>query len=277
MGDWKTKLIKFQTLLDDIGKSRGNLKFDKSFLAVHELADQTFCEKAAELTQALATTEDFQPTEQQLVGKMSHEKLTEDGVPISFLNIWKEIYERKNCYVHEMLLAANYQGVGILGKPDLVYFESAVPRFIFEFKFSKHYKPFANYHVQAQVYGYQLNQMGFDTTDLFYAFIIAKPRWKNNIEFVKLIPKRTMERFHKDKLYELDQSMMTFNNIGVYINKFIPEKAIKELDFCLGYWLDKRKAIPTQNKNKCRSCKVKKHCKFYLMRQDWKGRKFYDR
>jgi len=45
-----------------------------------------------------------------------------------------------------------------------------------------------------------------------------------------------------------------------FIGKSILEKAEKELDFALDYWLNKREAIPNKNASKFRSCAYIANC-----------------
>ena len=46
----------------------------------------------------------------------------------------------------------------------------------FSYKFSRSNVAYPSYHVQAQTYGVLLENMGFDTSRLFYAIVVAKSK-----------------------------------------------------------------------------------------------------
>jgi len=115
-------------------------------------------------------------TEAKNIGTEAHEKLTEDSVRVKREELWQKIYGAKPVFALEMFLLAKYGNVLLAGKPDSVLFARGFPLVVFEYKFSRSGVAYPSYHVQAQTYGVLLGNMGFDTSRLFYAIVVADPK-----------------------------------------------------------------------------------------------------
>lgn len=199
-------------------------------------------------------------TESMKLGKEAHEKLIEGLTKTSRKAIWKNIYTKLSYGISEFLLITEYKNIFLMGRPDLIFFINGVPAIICEFKFSKYQIPFRSYHVQAQIYGHLLREMGLKITSLFYAIIIISPEMRNNKKLMKEIGNRVFQSFSKELLFRKEKSILTIDNVKIFIYKFNPTKAEKCLNWALEFWKGERKAIPTKKLNKCKSCEYNTKC-----------------
>jgi hypothetical protein len=177
MADWKAQLQTFESLLREFsGKQNGNgrLRFNRPFVIASDIAGQYYCEKKIEMQYIYGKVE----TESKNIGTQAHEKLTEDSIKVKREDLWRKIYGAKPVFALEMFLLADYNGFLLAGKPDSVLFKRGLPLVVFEYKFSQSSEAYPSYHVQAQTYGVLLENMGFDTSRLFYAIVVADPKRK---------------------------------------------------------------------------------------------------
>jgi len=169
-----------------------------------------------------------------------------------------------DCHVYCIINVNNYKAIQLLQQFEKThrghYFINGIPAIIYEFKFSKSQKPFRSYHVQAQIYGFLLREMKFKTTSLFYAIIIIPPEMRNNIRLMKELPKRILQSFFLEALHKKEKSMLTIDNVKIFINKFNPAQAERDLNWALEFWKGERIAIPTSKIYKCQRCEYKTKC-----------------
>lgn len=168
-------------------------------------------------------------TEAKAIGTEAHEKLTEDSVKVKREQLWQHIYGDKPVFCLEMLLLAKYGDVFLAGKPDSVLFKRGFPRVLFEYKFSKSYVDYLSYHVQAQTYCVLLENMGFDTSKLSYAIVVANPVTRGSRELRQAVVSTVLKSGLKEATHSID-------NAKVYLRKFNRANAGKNLDWALGFW-----------------------------------------
>ncbi len=232
-------------------KEKGNLRFGARFLPVSEIASQYYCEKKVEMSRIFGRKE----TSEMKNGKEAHEFLLKDSAEAGMNEILDNIHAGGRIGVREMPLLGEHRGVIIAGVTDAVFFHKRTPLFLFEHKFSSRQIPFYNYHVQARLYCYLLHLMGWSTSELKYALIIALPKLKSAVELAD-IPSQVLER-GVDERGVVD---LAGGNVGVYINRFEQKKATDDLDWALGFWKEERDAMPTKKPAKCRVCEFKRRC-----------------
>lgn len=181
MADWKAQLERFDSLLKALSRKQdenGKLRFNRSFVIASDIASQYYCEKKVEMQYLPGEVE----TESKNIGTEAHEKLTENSLKVKREELWRKIYGPQPVFALEMFLLAKYNDVLLAGKPDSVLFSHGLPLVVFEYKFSRSSVAYPSYHVQAQTYGVLLENMGFDTSRLFYAIVVADPKTKGSRE-----------------------------------------------------------------------------------------------
>ena len=258
------QLREYNTLIEQLvlklKKGEGELRFNRPFLIASDVAAQYFCEKKVEMQYLHGEIE----TEQKTLGTEAHEKLLEGSVETRREALWKEIYGKKPVFVLEMPIVAKYKDLILAGRPDVAIFLQGFPMFIFEYKFSNSRRPFRDHHVQVRTYGLILRNMGFDTSQLFYAIIMAEPKAKDDKELTERVIEAVVENGPKE-------AVLAIESATVYVNKFDSTQAERDLDWAVDFWMKKREAIPTENPNKCKSCEYSSECMNLLYQQGGLG------
>ena len=244
----RSMLDRFYNLIGEVLERRESvLRFNIPFLSVSEISEQYYCEKKVEMARVLGEI----ATERKIIGQEAHEILLKDAVKIKLEEAFREIFSSKPTLFREMPLLAKIKGVVIVGRPDAVLFHSGIPLCLFEYKFTARRVPFRDMHVQAKLYGLLLNEMGFDTERLKYAIILVPQEFKDNEE-VRRLPLLIIKRRFPHRI-ETEKA-------AIFINDFNKSEALKELEWAIEYWLNKREAKPTSKLGKCRSCEYAEKC-----------------
>jgi CRISPR/Cas system-associated exonuclease Cas4 (RecB family) len=253
MKNWEAQLENFDNLLKELSQSRQErnckLRFDRPFVIASDVASQFYCEKKVEMQYLHGKVE----TEAKNIGTEAHEKLTEDSVKVKRAELWRKIHGDKPVFALEMFLLAKYGDVLLAGKPDSVLFARGYPLVVFEYKFSRSSIAYPSYHVQAQTYGVLLENMGFDTSRLFYAIVVADPKTKGSRELRQNVVQTVISNGPKEAVHSI-------NDAKIYYIKFNRVNAEKDLAWALEFWGKNREAQPANNKNKCAKCEYQTKC-----------------
>lgn len=245
-------------LLHSLLSREGALKFNTRWVRPSDIGSQHYCEQKVELAYLYGQTE----TVEMSHGTEGHERLVEDFEKVSLEQVWEAVYAKGWNWVGEIPLIALYQDIALFGVADQILFIDGKPRMIFEFKFSKYHQPFPSHEYQAQTYGLELHQLGFDTSWLFYAIVISPPEMLSNMGPLKALPRRIFVEFLEQELFTHEKSTITYDSCDVYLYSFKAEKAQQDLEYVITYWKQEREPIPTDNPNKCKSCEFADKCPF---------------
>jgi CRISPR/Cas system-associated exonuclease Cas4 (RecB family) len=257
MTKWKIQLDNFNLILKELRRKRkakaGLLRFDRSTICASDIAGQYYCEKKIEMEYLHGEVE----TEAKTIGSEAHEKMIEDAVEIKQKALWKKIYGKEPVLAVEMFILGKYQDVFLAGQPDAVMFYKGHPIVIFEFKFSKSGIAYPSYHVQAQTYGLILENMGFDTSKMFYAIVVADPKTKGD----PMLQRKAIDAIFKEGF---EESILSIDDAIVHFSKFHPSEAQESLQWAIEFWKQKRAATPTANLNKCANCEYQTQCQHLI-------------
>jgi len=252
MNRWREQLESLDALFKELKYDRermGRLRFGRSLITASDIAEQFYCEKKLEMEYFHGKVE----TEAKAAGTVAHEKLTEDSVKVKGEQLWQEIYGDKPVFALEMFLLAKYGNAFLAGKPDSVLFRQGFPLVVFEYKFSRSALDYLSYHVQAQTYGILLENMGFDTSRLFYAIVVADPKTKGSRELRQAVVRTVLKNGLKDATHVIDDAT-------IYLCKFDRVSAYENLTWAFEFWNNEREAEPTSNQNKCARCEYQAKC-----------------
>jgi CRISPR/Cas system-associated exonuclease Cas4 (RecB family) len=246
--EMRSMLDRFYNLIREFLERRESvLRFNVPFLCVSEISEQYYCERKVEMARVLGEI----ATEHKIIGQEAHEALLKDAVKIKLEEGFREIFSDKPKLFREMLLLAKIKGVVIAGRPDAVLFYSGIPLCLFEYKFTARRIPFRDMHVQARLYCLLLNEMGFNAERLKYAIILVPQKFRDDEE-VRRLPLLIIKRNFPPKI-ETEKA-------AIFINDFNKSEALKELEWAMEYWLNKREAKPTSKPGKCKSCEYAGKC-----------------
>jgi CRISPR/Cas system-associated exonuclease Cas4 (RecB family) len=253
MSEWQQQLENYYSLVEELlekrEKAQGELRFSRYFIVASDIAEQYFCEKKVEMQYLRGEIE----TEEKTMGTEAHEKLLQDSVRIKRKELWQKVYGKKPVVALEMLLLAKHKGIILAGRPDSIVFQNGCPLVVFEYKFTKSAIAHLTYHVQARAYGLLLRNMGFDTSRLFYAIVLADPKARHDNELKRKVVNAVAENGPKE-------SVLNIENAAIYVCKFNDTDAEKDLDWAIEFWKNTREAITTKNPNKCKKCEYRVEC-----------------
>jgi len=251
-----SSLEPFQTSFKKPSKVRRSvLRFDASAIGVSEIASQYYCEKQVELKRIFGE----ERTEEMSIGTFAHGLLLKDTEKIDRKKLMKKIASGESVFAREMHLKAKFHGNMIRGITDGVIFEDGRPVLLLEHKFSANLRLYDAQQVQAGIYCYLLQLMGFDTSRLKYAIVKAGREEKENEELLNIYSK-ILAHPNKTKL----EVPLGTSNAVVYIRRFDSAKVSGNLSWAMRYWLKEREAVPTPHAGKCRVCQFKEKCEFSL-------------
>jgi CRISPR/Cas system-associated exonuclease Cas4 (RecB family) len=247
----KTPLVVFDSLMKELVQSggKGGFKFNRVMVIASDIAAQYFCEKKVELKYLHGEKE----SESKTLGNEGHEKLLEGSSEVKREELFEKISGKTPVAALEMFLLAKHGNVLLGGKPDRLLFSKGFPLVVFEYKFSRRRVAYPSYHVQARTYGLLLANMGFDTSRLFYAVVVADVGARADNSLAEKVSEAIRENGFKEAVLEL-------GNATVFFHKFNKAEAEKAVDWALEFWLNKREAIPTDNAFKCRRCEYNEEC-----------------
>ncbi len=227
-------------LIDEKRKSDGKLIYKKKSVPVSKIIQQLYCEKQLELE--LIHGERLNLEKKR--GKEGHEADLEFLSPVKIEKAWNEATrqnKRKPYKIREFHLLAKYQGFIIEGKADEVSFLRGKVLTLSEFKFRKNKKLFNTDKIQGFLYGFLLNIMGFDTSNLI----------------IKTVCFDSADRKYALLLKDAPDNMLDYNYRSYKLNL---DESRKELDKALNFWKGEREAIATKNPKKCKKCQFIDKC-----------------
>jgi len=256
--DERKSLAKLRSTVKRISEGKGpTLKHGTTVIGVSELANQFYCEKQVELSRLRGKT----LTADMMIGRQSHEALLTGTVKISLEKLWAEIFSGKLTVSREMLLLATHGKIPIAGTTDAIIFNDGAPLLLLEYKFTKRAIPYRDRHVQANTYCYLLHQLGFDTSHLRYALVLASVDLRSDEEFRNRSLDTILDSIKKSRV-----ELYSDGNVEAkaYITDFSEKDAIDDVEWALKYWRGEREAFPTPEPGKCRACEYKSVCEFSL-------------
>jgi hypothetical protein len=171
------------------------------------------------------------------------------------------------------VLEGCFDGVRIRGRPDFFVFEGKNALLLLDFKFSAAKKPFRSHEVQAETYSLLAQSMEFATEQLCFGIVLfpaaAHGSSLRNATLTKIAMLQSFnedgtlrkiseqcEQARKDLLASRAK-MTTIEADGwkVFLFRYDPSKAAKDLTWALGYWLQEREPVPVKRfPNKCFAC-----------------------
>jgi hypothetical protein len=235
-----------------------SLRYNLGYLWPSMIADQFYCEYKVHLTKT-HTEIDLELPALEL-GEAGHAALVQDVPLISKQQIAQAITEGRRLSISEWTLEGSYKDVSIVGRPDLVAFEGQKARLILEFKFSTAKRPFPSHKVQALVYCFLLECMGFTVDELFFGIVLVPPFMKHQLHQTGLMKAEILEQVVGNKAIEqiltsceLDRMQCLERRMSNY--RYDKKKVVEVLDHALKFWLNEREPIPVFDQpNKCIPC-----------------------
>jgi len=247
---WKTRLYQLTRGQRLIG---ARVKHNLPFVAVSNMAEQYYCEQKVEnryLTQPL-------PRLRKQEGSDLHEIIL--GARMTTEEIISRI-ETFPTYITSFPTEAKYRGIVIAGRPDAIVFQRGEPRFLIELKTTSGnpVKMWRSQVVQAGVYGFLLEEMGFNCSNLQLAMVRLRrnddAKAETKREFISTIASVLVRKRTKDleRIY--------LGNVRCDCFPYERMSVLQELSWVLGYWLSERQPMIATNAAACSYCEFKETC-----------------
>lgn len=222
-------------------------------LAPSRIANQFYCEKKVDLTFEHGDIE----TPEKTRGSETHEKAAEDAEEVSEDEFWDALEHGDRQIILESPFVGETEDFLLAGYPDAIQFEDQRPTLLFERKTTS--RPdylFKNQRIQAWLYGYILESLGFDTDGLTIA-ILSHERSLDTTTGKDL---QAVVMAESDAwgvgTHELFENPTAILHVSAYQRADFED----DLKWALGYWRDDRDPIPTKKPAKCRACEYKELC-----------------
>lgn len=180
------------------------------------------------------------------LGREGHEAAIALAESVSPKEAWQEAFRpnrRKPYVISEFMLAAEYNGVPIVGRADEATFLRGTALRVLERKFMR--KP-TTYDstgwTQLRLYSLLLELMGFEVKNLS----LELEAWPIEYREYAMLGSEFLE------------------DAGIKVRKakrdYDPVKARKEIDWAIGFWREGRAPVPTRKEWKCKSCSYVEEC-----------------
>jgi hypothetical protein len=156
---------KWEDLLDNITSLinvEKEYKHGRKFVIASDIAQQFYCEQKVENSYSIGEIS----TEAKEIGTMIHDEMIKME-KVERSQLINEIKSGKEL-IASFLLLGEIGGVTVVGKPDAILFVKQRPVMLIELKTTKGSvsKLWPDQELQAQIYAYLLEQVGFDISKL---------------------------------------------------------------------------------------------------------------
>lgn len=246
-------------------------------LSVSDIADQSYCEKRVHLWLKDPGRRISVPRQIEHVSlsALAHEALVDAGEelhlsiaglaePLDSETLIEKIAIGNSVWALETGWSAEFAGFPISGVPDAVYFDQGRPWMVIEYKNIESNQLQMSHRVQLQIYGYLLEQAGYEVDDLLLACLLV-PRTPDS-EILDAVPVDLHNCLREEaaaiSARRPSQLSWRVDNIdvgtGVYATlrafRYDRARAERELEFATQYWTGTRQPWPTGKPAKCASC-----------------------
>ena len=226
---------------------------DSSSLAPSRIAGQFYCEKKVDLTLEHGDIK----TPAKTRGSETHEKAAEDSEQVSDEEFWSTLKTGERQVIVESPFVGEAADFLLGGIPDAILFENQKPQLIFERKTtSRPGNLYKNQRIQAWIYGFILDSLGFETNQLKVA--ILSHEQSLTPEMGKELQQSVIADYDGWDLgdHELTESPKAV----LHLSEFSKVEYLEDLNWALGYWRKERDPIPTKKAGKCRACEYNDVC-----------------
>ncbi len=249
----------------------GKLRYDLAQLWPSEIGDQLYCEYKVHLRRTHPEVRLELPSLEQ--GEESHAALASQAVPVTREEIERSIKKGKKLALSEWTLEGVFRDVLIRGRPDFFSFGGGHARLTLDFKFSSADRPFRSQEVQALVYAFLAESMGFEAGELCHGIVLfprslkaATPEEGARAKDEKLRALQAdgtlvaiyahCEAAQKSLVQSrLQRTVVEGDGWRAFLYRYDRELAEKDLSWALDFWLGKREPIPEMRyPKKCAAC-----------------------
>lgn len=246
------------------------------YAPVSHIADQWFCELKVDLE--LSHSEDDYVQIQQENARAVHATLAAGAEALSARDRRQRLQSGETVVLVECLFQSRFGPLAVWGIPDAVCFQRQEAVCVLDYKFkSFRTSPqlFESDEVQLQLYGWLLEQSGFQVQGLILAGVFFSPASRSRIESLTQAQRHRIPLACWRVLYPVISSIPTGRSMmhqpfwarsdtpvirgvtaALVAVRYHPAQATKHLAWAAPYWLRGRKPMPTRKPSRCERCRV---------------------
>jgi hypothetical protein len=231
------------------------LRHQQTILPISTLSQQWYCEKKVDLSMLYPDADPVSPA--MKTGIEGHDQLEEKAVPISTDVIESRLSKGEALTLFEFPLQAAWNGIPILGRPDLVRLEGKSAHIVAEFKFSRQAALFPSQQTQALFYGWLLQQTEFNVEELLCVITIFNPSLLQSKRLPPGLLDSLLETIEAHRPKALQKKVTSTHRGQDYTLHFFPfhlATAKGRLRWAVQYWQGERAPTANASPNKCRCC-----------------------
>ncbi len=241
-------------------------------LRVWILAEQSYCEKRVDLWleepgERVSIPRQMEGTDEAAAlalaaasGREVHATAASQAAPIA--PWWLSLLQATDrpYVLVETLFRAEFAGLPVEGIPDAAMFKGRAAELVLDYKLSSASELHMGFRAQLCMYGYLVEESGFDVSDLQLACVMVPPAAKEAFaECAERLAKEVHQRTKSGKRPSASgKRRLKLLCQGVPVRAFVwtydRSRAIAELKFVTQYWLGLRPPQPTRNPAKCACC-----------------------
>lgn len=254
------------------------------------IAEQSYCEKRValwlkdpgDLVSVPRELEDHpRAATQKLLsdlGTLGHAAISDQAQPVDPAQFTVRLAMGGRMWLAESKFSADFQGFPLAGIPDAVCFEDGKAAAVHEYKFTDSTQLQMSHRVQLLIYGYLLEQSGFDVSNLLLTCVLIPRRFASNQQAVispeaaNLIRDAVADVARRQKASKswrlADFGLSDGVSVIVRAFRYDRARAEAELTFFADFWSGTRMAWPTRKPEKCSRCLYNslRHCNTSLIR-----------
>jgi hypothetical protein len=251
---WEESIRNMRRAFHELEGKKTNLRHNLTHLNPTDLANQYYCEMGVELKHLHGEIQ----KEEERIGSFLHQELSQlqrAGMEA----VINDIKDTTTSIVTLPLLG-HFNGVVIMGIPDAVAFRESRPLYVMELKTTTG-RPniWPNNWLQAQLYAFLLDDMGFDCSDL--NVVVASISQRSEIGRGPFLSE-LLDAIMNGKTDSFVKKWQCRIRLEPYSRHFVEDR----IGWAMDYWLKKREPIPSDNPGKCRSCQQAESCPSNLLR-----------
>jgi len=236
---------KYEALFSDLD--------DAETVAPSKVGGQFYCEKKVHLEREHGEIE----TPEKQRGSEVHETAAEDAVEVEMGDVWDAIERGERQVLLESPFVGDAAEFVLVGIPDAVVFDDGKPQLVFDRKTTSiPHRLFDNQRIQVWLYGYMLQQLGFETDNLTIAILAHEQDLDATVgKHLQQLVLHGDEEFDDSTHTLVEEPTAVLHRFG-----YDPIDHLEDFHWALEYWRDERAPVPTENASKCRACPHVDHC-----------------
>jgi hypothetical protein len=201
------------------------------------------------------------------LGEDFHSTVERSAVAIDSSELQKLLRRGESFVLLEYGLQGTYKGLPIIGRADAICCKGRRVSRVLEYKVTNTPRLFPSHQAQLRLYGFLLEQAGFDITDLVLVCVFipsSQAEWIANLSHAKtqklldrvgsavdnIVATKPLGRFSSYGNIVVKRGVEV--SLGIF--PYDGSKTTEELDFAVSYWHGKRAPIPTKQSGKCARC-----------------------